>query len=85
MADSAVARSDGDVFELDVHIVLGCYPKSTDISEGAKSRDGEKEEERIGRTFEQLASVDLAGRDLESDDMALQKNCSVSGGSEQAL
>ena len=38
-----------------------------------------------GRTFEQLAPVYLARRDLESDDMALQKNCSVSGGSEQAL
>ena len=24
MADPAVARGDGDVFELDVHVVFGC-------------------------------------------------------------
>ena len=35
MADSAIARSNGDVFELDVHIVLGFDQLSTvDLSRG---------------------------------------------------
>lgn len=35
----------------------------------------------VRRTFEELSAVDLAGGDLEGDDMALQEDESQHGGS----
>lgn len=32
MTDSAVARSDGDVFELDVHVVFGYWGLKTSVA-----------------------------------------------------
>lgn len=31
MRDAAVARRDGDVFELDVHVVFGCWASATEL------------------------------------------------------
>ena len=32
MADTSVARGDGDVFELDVHVVFGCVVRGFSVS-----------------------------------------------------
>lgn len=76
MRHPAVARGDGDVFELHVHVVLGCET-GADVLAGSGARAGREPR----RTFEQLAPVDLAGSDLESNNVTLDECHGVSDGS----
>ena len=78
---SPVACGHGDVFELDVHIVLGYIKGRRRISFAEYERDvntrhGAKpsaKQEGLVRTFKQLPTVDLARSDLEGDNMPLQE------------
>lgn len=70
MADTSVACGDGDVLELDVHVVFGCFGEVE--LEGELRARGERElRNQCQPTFDQLAAVCLAGCDLEGDDVAL--------------
>jgi hypothetical protein len=65
MAHTPIARRNSDILELHVHVVFSYTHKSACICVG--------ETVWGGRTFEELATVDLAGGDLECDNMALQR------------
>ena len=88
VTDSAIPRSDSDVFELDVHIIFSCNtidqrlsaprPKTQEMAAVAKGERGSMEEDEgihsvCSATFNELSSVDLTGRDLERDNMVLQR------------
>jgi hypothetical protein len=83
MTDSPVARSDCDIFELNVHIIFGY--NSHYISNRftfAVLWNGMPGGSRVGsgrsqRTFEKLAPIDLARRDLEGYNMALRSRVSI--------
>ncbi len=76
MADSAVSRGNGDVFELDVHIVFGCREKNSSAIVPARRSiawvfrrkwlakvwqgTAEALGGEVGRTFYEFPSVDLA-------------------------
>jgi uncharacterized protein YqfA (UPF0365 family) len=67
MRYATVSRGDCNVFQLDVHVVFGYFEVSRclDLSERG-GRDGKES------TFEKFAAIDLAGRDFEGNDMALE-------------
>lgn len=65
VGDAAVAGGDGDVLELDVHVVLGC------LRILARVLVEFSEEGIVERTIEELAAVGLARGDFESNDVAL--------------
>lgn len=66
MRYTAVARSDGDVFELHVHVVLRCLLSAPISSRAFVARSPQR------RTFNKLAAVDLARSDFECDNVALE-------------
>jgi hypothetical protein len=70
MADTSVARSDRDIFELDIHVIFSYSSHKSALSSLVLS---EWHREIMYRTFKELATVDLAGSDLESNDMALEE------------
>lgn len=70
VGDAAVAGGDGDVLELDVHVVLGCARVSQRFGKVIVRRG-------VGRTIEELAAVGLARGDFESNDVALYKQISL--------
>lgn len=85
MADSPIARGDSYVFELDVHVVFRCIKIVSSANAQAwkvlhalgnqlvfRVVYGILRGNEGGATFYQLPSVDLAGRDLEGNDMVLQ-------------
>lgn len=68
MADTTVARSNRDVFQLYIHVILSCEGLRQPCSSNHREdTDGILR----GRTFKELAAVDLAGRDLEGNNMSL--------------
>lgn len=76
MADSTVARGNSDIFELNVHIVFGCARGGSQSTVSSVGRTTEMCPEtetlrRPRRTFNELASVYLAGCNLERDNMVL--------------
>lgn len=75
MAHPPIARGDGDVLELNVHVVFGCNARvrsapSSNIRPKGKCGVGDLR----ARTFEELAAIHLARGDLEGNDMALEGN-----------
>ena len=64
--DSSVSRGRRDVFELDVHVVLGCTGHTL-----AGNEQWEESAQMVVYTFEKLAAIDLAGGKLKRYDMAL--------------
>lgn len=65
MRYTAIARSDGDIFELHIHVVLSCPLLVAVFSRKLVAGFSQM------RTFNKLAAVDLAGSDLECDNVAL--------------
>lgn len=88
MGDTAIASCNGDVLQLDVHVVLGCCEnmvsvesRKTDTSESclidwlSKIKSSLQDFEKHGsHTFQKLPPVHDAGCDLKRHDMALSKN-----------
>jgi hypothetical protein len=64
MGDAAVARGDGNVAQLHVHVVLGCL-KWLALQEGCLGGG-------LKHTFNQLAAKNLAGRKLERAHVTLR-------------
>jgi hypothetical protein len=62
MRHTTIASRDRDVLELHIHVVFGC--------EKLARKPLENYHENL-RTFEELAAIDLAGGDLECDDVSL--------------
>jgi hypothetical protein len=69
MANPSITGGDGDILELDIHVIFGCDAQSLTFL--LASRGHWMGNFAILRTFEEPASVYLAGGDLESDDVAL--------------
>lgn len=67
VGDAAVAGGDGDVLELDVHVVLGC---AGNVSWKLSRMMGGW----LGRTVEELATVGLARGDFKGNDVALYRD-----------
>jgi hypothetical protein len=62
MRHATVSSGDGDVLELDVHVIFGCAMSAVRVVW------------RVGRaTFYELSTVHLAGGDLEGDDVTLAR------------
>lgn len=89
MGDTAIASGDGDVLELNVHVVLGCgkctlvfesrnrdIPRSLFIDRFYEEKtDTQKSSSRNkSRTFQEFPPVDDSGCDLNRHDMALLEN-----------
>ena len=81
MADSTVARSDGDVFELHIHVVFRCgYINMSADHAWYKGQNaiaiafGFVKGFRL-RTFNELASINLPRRDFECHNMVLESTC----------
>lgn len=71
MADAPVARCDGDVFELDVHVILGYIDQRVATVSISLRKKGKKRLEVGLRTFNQLAAVCCAAVELQSHNVAL--------------
>ena len=73
MTHSAIARGHGDVFELDVHVVLGWKEEKRSVH-GVYSRSwgGISGSSRL-LTLDQFAAICLTGRYFERDNMALRR------------
>ncbi len=72
MADSAVARGNRNVFELDIHVVFGCGW----ISIEARCCDRLAESVDTGdmATFDELATIDLARCNFEGYNVILGRS-----------
>jgi hypothetical protein len=68
MADTAIARCNRDILQLHIHVVLGCI---LDVSIVLTNWGPLRGVFATRRTFKELATIDLAGGDLEGDNMAL--------------
>ena len=72
MANSPIARGNGDVFELHIHVVFGCGRVSNKASYCSRNSgiSGAVEMD----TFNEFATVDLARCDFEGYDMVLGRS-----------
>lgn len=88
MGDSAIASGDGDVLELDVHVVLGCgkcmlvfESRNRDIPKAYlwtasmnREQTHKSSSKNSSLTFQEFPPVDNSRCDLNGHDMALLEN-----------